>query len=286
LTGVFPERDTIVEYMKGERPSLSIVTKRNSRQTMTKAQARFSKTRTFLIADTTDIMNPNTNHLPASIKGGDEILYMQSRIGNNAGWSSWSEMIAIRFSEIQQGQVPSIVLVRPSKDTMIVYAKGEKPMLMISWQGKSEDSILNSQVRFSSQSTFTPFADTLNTGISTTINLPQYVPGNDTLWYMQVRSENKYGWSSWSSIRILTFREQSLSSTDEVIIGNDIYPHPVENFLHLYHQELTSYDIHSVNGAFIMSGMTNTPLLVSLLPKGMYILRIKDNPLLIRFIKQ
>jgi len=178
LTGVFPERDTIVEYMKGERPSLSIITKRNSRQTLTKAQARFSTSRTFLIADTTDILNPNTNHLPASIKGGDEILYMQSRIGNTAGWSSWSEMIAIRWKEINASSV-------------------KEDMRMV-----------------------------------------------------------------------------------------DIFPHPVEHALFLESKLDQEFGIYTVNGAFIMSGMTNTPLHVSLLPKGMYIIRIKDNPLLIRFIKQ
>ena len=178
LTGVFPERDTIVEYMKGERPSLSIITKRNSRQTLTKAQARFSTSRTFLIADTTDILNPNTNHLPASIKGGDEILYMQSRIGNTAGWSSWSEMIAIRWKEINASSV-------------------KEDMRMV-----------------------------------------------------------------------------------------DIFPHPVEHELFLESKLDQEFGIYTVNGAFIMSGMTNTPLHVSLLPKGMYIIRIKDNPLLIRFIKQ
>lgn len=286
LTNIFPERDTLIKYKKGERPSLSIIVQRNSRQTLTKAQARFSKTRTFLIADTTDIMNPIANHLPANTMGGDEILYMQSRIGNNAGWSSWSEMTAIRFSELQQGQVPSIIVIRPSNDTVLTYPKGEKPSLVISWQVQAKDSILQSQVRFSPHLAFSPKADTVNAGLATSINLPQFIPGNDSVWYMQIRSLNMYGWSAWSAIRTLTFREQQLSSIDDALISYGIFPHPIEDILHIHHQELKSYDIITINGASIMSGMTNTPLNVSFLPKGIYMLRFKNDEHMIRFIKQ
>ncbi|NBP65538.1 MAG: T9SS C-terminal target domain-containing protein, partial [Bacteroidetes bacterium] len=43
--------------------------------------------------------------------------------------------------------------------------------------------------------------------------------------------------------------------------------------------------IYTTSGAFIMSGMTNTPLDISSLPSGMYIVRMNDDEM-IRFIKQ
>jgi hypothetical protein len=126
----------------------------------------------------------------------------------------------------------------------------------------------------------------VNAGLTTSINLPQFIPGNDSVWYMQIRSQNMYGWSAWSAIRTLTFREQQLSSIDDALISYGIFPHPIEHILHVHHQELKSYDIITINGASIMSGMTNTPLNVSFLPKGIYMLRFKNDEHMIRFIKQ
>ncbi|MGA1277351.1 MAG: T9SS type A sorting domain-containing protein [Candidatus Kapaibacteriota bacterium] len=177
LNASIPDRDTIIEHKKGERPFLSIRATLHSKQTKTQAQARFSKTRAFTVADTTDIINEQANHFPFNILGGDEIVYMQCRIGNNSGWGSWSEAIKISFKEINTSSV------------------------------NEESSI---------------------TGIS---------------------------------------------------------PHPVKDELLIQKPSNRSYSIYAINGAFIMFGMTNTPLDVSSLPTGIYTVRITDDETL-RFIKQ
>jgi len=177
LNRVNPEKDTVIEHKKGVRPTLSIVLTLSTRQSMTKAQARFSKTRTFVQADTMDIMNSMSNHFPLSIIGGDEIIFMQCRIGNNTGWGSWSEAIRISFKE-----------------------------------------------------TNTSFVE----------------------------------------------EEQGLK---------EVVPHPVQQTLTIQRSLNQQMHIYTTSGEFIMSGMTNTPLDISSLPSGMYIVRM-NNDEMIRFIKQ
>jgi hypothetical protein len=177
LNRVNPERDTVIEHKKGVRPTLSIVPTFSTRQSMTKAQARFSKTKTFVLADTTDIMNPMSNHFPLSIIGGDEIIFMQCRIGNNTGWSSWSEAIQI------------------------------------------------------------------------------------------------------------SFKETNVSFIEEEQVLKEVVPHPAQQTLTIQRSLNQPMYLYTVSGAFIMSGMTNTPLDISSLPSGMYIVRLNDDEM-IRFIKQ
>jgi photosystem II stability/assembly factor-like uncharacterized protein len=282
----FPMRDTIVLYEKGSTPELKIRPQWNALQNITKAQARFSNSRIFSNIDTIDIFDAQANHLPSGKPGVDSILYMQSRIGNISGWSSWSEIIAITFREISTGNVPTISLIQPSKDTIITYRDGENPMLVITWNGNIIDSITDSQVRFSISETFTPKADTVSSGMAPSITLPSFIPGNDSVWFMQVRSMNRIGWGPWTNPIRLTFSKQSASDINEDIHAMHLMPNPVGDILQIISEKQDDFRIYSINGEEILKGKTGIPLHVSGIPAGLYLVRFDHQKGMMKFIKE
>ncbi|MFZ9977009.1 MAG: T9SS type A sorting domain-containing protein [Candidatus Kapaibacteriota bacterium] len=286
LISSFPMRDTLIVYEKGMTPQLTIHTQWNSAQNINLAQARFSNSRTFSKADTIDILNLKTNHVPGSVPGADSIWYMQSRIGNTSGWSAWSEIIAITFREVNTGNLPIITLLQPKSDTVIQYLEGEKPVLVISWSAKAEDSISNSQVRFSINENFVPKADTVNAGIIPSISLPSTIPGADSIWYMQVRAENRIGWGPWTERKKLTFSKKASSDIQEEIDAIKLMPNPVDDMLLISSNTQVAFSVYSMTGEEILKGKTGIPLNISGIPAGLYLVRFDQINAIMRFIKE
>ncbi len=282
----FPKRDTVIVYEKGFTPQLTIRPQSNALQTITKAQARFSSARSFTKADTIDIIDLKANHMPSNVPGTDSIWYMQSRIGNAAGWSAWSEMIAITFREISTGNVPVITLLQPKSDTTIQYLEGEKPMLVISWNAKQEDSIEKSQIRFSINENFTPDADTIDAGIIPSTSLPSYIPGSDSVWYMQVRSMNRIGWGPWTNRIQLTFSKKVSSDVVDDVQSLQLMPNPVGDILMIISDTQDAFHIHSLKGEEILKGKTGIPLNASGIPAGFYLVRFDNLKRTMQFIKE
>ncbi len=282
----FPLRDTLIVYKKGFNPQMTILPQWNALQNVTKAQARFSNSRSFTKADTIDIFDSKANHIPTTVPGSDSIWYMQNRIGNMSGWSAWSEMIAITFREVSTGNVPVITLLQPKSDTVIQYIEGEKPILVISWNSKPEDSIEQSQVRFSITENFTPLADTINAGINPYISLPSYIPGADSIWYLQVRAVNRIGWGPWTERIKLTFSKKVSSDVKDEMNEFDLMPNPVGDILMIASNSQDVFRVYSITGEEILKGKTGIPLNVSGIPAGLYLVRFDSFKSTIRFLKE
>ena len=285
-TASFPMRDTVIIYEKGFKPQMTNLPQWNVAQNITQAQARFSNGRSFTKADTIDIININANHIPGNVPGIDSIWYMQSRIGNMSGWSAWSEMVAITFREVNTGNVPVITLLQPKSDTVIQYLEGEKPVLVISWSAKAEDSISKSQVRFSINENFAPLADTIDAGIIPSISLPSYIPGSDSIWYMQVRAENRIGWGPWTERKKLTFSKKSSSDIMDEENGFKLMPNPVGDILTISSNSQDGFRVYSMTGEEILKGKAGIPLNVSGIPAGFYLVRFDQFKVTMRFIKE
>jgi len=286
LISSFPIRDTLIVYEKGFTPRLTITPQWNTAQPINKAQARFSTKRDFLKADTIDILNAQSNHIPNSVPGSDSIWYMQSRIGSISGWSAWSEMIAITFREISSGNAPILTLLQPKSDTVIQYLEGQTPILLISWSAKAEDSIGKSQVRFSINEQFMPIADTIDAGITPSISLPSTIPGADSIWYMQVRAENRFGWGPWTERKKLTFSKKVSSDIFEESCEINLMPNPVSDILLISSSMQDAFSIYSMTGESILHGKTGIPVNVSGIPAGLYLVRFNQHKTIFRFIKE
>jgi hypothetical protein len=217
-------------------------------------------------------------NIPQFVPGSDTVWYMQIRVQNAIGWSNWTKTIKLTFRKIDDPiPIPTITLLQPKNDTIITWKDPDSPSLTISWNAIPAALVNESQVRFSIFSSFIPKADTISFPTAYSCNLPSFVPGKDTIWYMQARASSKAGWSDWTKTIQLNFRK--LSGTNIVDVASEeiptIYPHPVNNILNISHPHALKAEIVSLQGKSLWKGLANQSIPVDFLSNGLYFLHIE-----------
>ncbi|GDX64720.1 hypothetical protein LBMAG35_15580 [Chlorobiota bacterium] len=102
-------------------------------------------------------------------------------------------------------QPPSVQWVNPTMDTTIAYSD-TVPSIQIMWSGKTDASIMQSQIRYAPDSTFLFKTDTITTK-GYNYQLPKTIPGNDSSWYLQARVYDGNQWSAWTTALCLTYKK-------------------------------------------------------------------------------
>ena len=272
-----PMTDTVVLYDTNP-PNITIRWTGSPLQSIKNSQIRFSTSANFSPkADTINSTEFSMN-APQFVPGSDSVWYMQIRVQNAIGWSNWTKTIKLTFRKTDDPiPVPTITLLQPKNDTIITWKDPDSPSLTISWNAIPAAVVNESQVRFSTFSSFIPKADTISFPTAYSCNLPSYVPGKDTIWYMQARASSKAGWSDWTKTIQLNFRKQS--GTNRIDVSSEdiptIYPHPVNTILNISDPQALKAEILSLQGKSLWKGLANQPIPVDFLSNGIYILHIE-----------
>ncbi|NBP65654.1 MAG: hypothetical protein EBU66_13465 [Bacteroidetes bacterium] len=202
---------------------------------------------------------------------------MQIRVKNNEGWSAWSSTIQWTFRKLEDPiPLPTIMMIEPMNDTVISWREPDTLSMRCRWSAIPEQLIIASQLRFSTSITFTAKTDTISFQKEMSCGLPTFIPGKDTVWYMQARASTTKGWCEWTSPKRIIFRKQIQTGIlrGEIDNVNLFYPQPVTNSLYITDPLVLQVEIMSLQGNSIWKGIPSVPINVAFLPDGIYCLRL------------
>lgn len=277
---IHPMMDTLIAY-SNNRPIVSVQWTGTPENTIMSSQIRFSTSSSFKNVVDTISTTSFTLDIPASIPGKDSIWYMQVRVKSNEGWSTWSSTIQWTFRKLEDPiPLPTITMIEPINDTIISWKEPNTPSMRFKWSAIPEQLIIASQLRFSTSLSFSAKTDTLSFQKEISCELPTFVPGKDTVWYVQARASTKTGWCAWTSPTRITFRKQVQTGVlaSEIDNVNLFYPQPVTNALYITDPLALQVEILSLQGNSIWKGIPMNPINVSFLPDGIYCLKLLFEP--------
>jgi photosystem II stability/assembly factor-like uncharacterized protein len=168
--------------------------------------------------------------------------------------------------------LPSITLISPQADTLINYSAPARPVLNIVWKAEPANVVLQSRIHFASRPDFAFIKDSMLTNGST-VALPDFVPGGDSIWYMRISARSQSGWGAWSPVIKLTFRNNQVSSVD----GSDneykstplFWPNPSQGIIMMPAAgQLAIYDQQGQR--LVWTSVQPGPLNIDELPNGIY----------------
>mgnify|MGYP003340614139 FL=1 len=176
--------------------------------------------------------------------------------------------------------LPTITMIEPMNDTIISWKEPNTPSMRFKWSAIPEQLIIASQLRFSTSLSFSAKTDTLSFQKEMSSELPTFVPGKDTVWYVQARASTKTGWCAWTSPIRITFRKQVQTGilASEIDNINLFYPQPITNELYFTDPLALQVEILSLQGNSIWKGIPMNPINVSFLPDGIYCLKLLFEP--------